>query len=320
MSQSTLTPHTAPRDPATLAQLTPYLLRKLAGDIGAFTTNAQQMAWHEMSAGQRANEVMRLLQAWDQQNPGAYQGGAAPQQQAAPSHAPPPQAPPMQQTAIPFTPQIPPQQSAPPQHQMPPQQQYAPPPPVAQQMAPAPPGMNGMPMGMPGMPPGFAVPGIPMGAIPGAPPMVHPGAAGAVQQAAAAPTTGKGSRGGKGSREPVTNGVPSDSPDLGAAVLARLDQVIAQQAAALTAGQAAGQAATAQVTDLQAAVKTLSDRLQIVEQNVGGLVQYGVWTVLMNANLVANKDGCSLVEALGEVIQNSGMFQQLVHQAVSGKG
>lgn len=354
MSASALTPQTAPRDPSQLAQITPYQIRSLGEKVGAFASDAARMAWHGMNNVDRANEVARLLQLWDQQNPGQYQGGAAPiPQQAPPQQQAPQQAPPQQQFAPPPQAaqqqyvQEPPQQQqyAPPPQQFaqqapPQQQQYAPPP---QQQAPqqsvaqpmtlmtlpgmAIPGMtNGVPtgvaMGIPGMGgqqmAGGTFTGFPNGA-PGAPPQVPSGVVAAAQQAAASAPAATG-----GKRQPKTSaaGAPAD---VGADVIGLLTRLAEGQGAQQKTLEAFGQmlnAATSakesRLTTVEGNMKVLGDMVAGVQQTMNNTQQVVIWLLIMNLNLISEKQDASVIDVLRMAMGDAAQFNQLVAQA-SGK-
>lgn len=84
MSESTLTPHTAPRTVEGLSKETPFKLRLLVQTLGGMETAEQKMAWHDAKTPEaRATYVLQLLKNWDEANPGA--ATSAP---AAPAPAP----------------------------------------------------------------------------------------------------------------------------------------------------------------------------------------------------------------------------------------
>ena len=89
MSESSMTPHTAPRTLEGLLKETPFKLRLLVGALGALTSEEDKMAWHNMSTPDaRANYVLGLLQAWDKANPGAAAQASVPQTNGASTFVP----------------------------------------------------------------------------------------------------------------------------------------------------------------------------------------------------------------------------------------
>jgi hypothetical protein len=78
MPENPFTPQTAPRDINALMQVTPFQLRIITQNLGGLTTDADKMAWHNMSTQQaRAAHVLKLLSDWDKANPGAAGAAAA---------------------------------------------------------------------------------------------------------------------------------------------------------------------------------------------------------------------------------------------------
>ncbi len=94
MSESALTPHTAPRSLEGLLKETPFKLRLLVGALKGLESEQQKMAWHGLQTNEaRAQHALTLLQQWDAANPGAAQPAAQTNGVHTPPQAPP-QAPP----------------------------------------------------------------------------------------------------------------------------------------------------------------------------------------------------------------------------------
>lgn len=308
MSESNLTPHTAPRSVEGLMAETPFKLRLLLTDLGGLQSEEQKMGWHQLSTPDaRANHVLAVLRAWDQVNPGAAQ--PPPQQQMNGTHMPPPQ-------------------------QMPPQQQMQPPP--QQQFFNAPAGApNGYPASAQQAPQGFQmpqqtfvapqpvmpVPAAAMMGAPGAPPPVSPQAAQAAATAAQG-ENGKTTR----KRTPSTNGADAGGAELGAQVLTAL-QTILQGLGAESEQRNGWQK---QITDmLEEAASSKASRVTALEAKYGEVAQglhnlaeamktqqqLQIWTLMAFLTLAEQQSGASTVQILGAAISDSAMFQKFVNQA-----
>lgn len=290
MSQSTMTPHIAPRDLEQLVKLSAYALRALAEQVGALASDAQKMAWHGMNGHQRASEIGRLLTVWDQQNPGVYQGGAPPAPAAGPATVQIPTiiSQPMLPVGIPI------------------------------------PGVNGKAHGAAAMqqhlPMGVPIPGLPNG-IPGGPPHVTPAAIATAQQAAT-PTTGKGKRAPQAT--PAAAPLPPPvapqaaaqppNPELALNFLTHLNRI---DVATLDLGKAL-EGVASKAASVEGQQKELWNAVQGMNQSLQSMQQMLVWLTLMNVSTVATQQGVSPVEALSMAIGDAGVFEQLVAQA-SGK-
>lgn len=310
MSESNLTPHTAPRTLEQLMAETPFKLRLLLTDLGGLKTEEQKMAWHQLNnAEARANHVLALLKAWDQANPGAATPPAAPPPQANGVHQPVPQQPPPQAF------QPPPQAFQPPMGQPAFQQ---PPPQQAPQGFP----QNGF------VPPqgGFVAPQpiapVPaqVAGAPGGPPPVSPQAAAAATQATQAETGKGGSK-----RQPRTSGAAGDA-ELGAQVLGMLQTILqglgteaeSRQAWQKQLTEMLEEAATgkaSRVTALEQKYAELTQVLASVSQALQNQQQLQIWTLMAFLTLAEQQTGGSVVQILGQAISDSPMFSKFVDQA-----
>lgn len=288
MSESALTPHTAPRSIEGLLKETPFKLRLLAQALGGLTSEEQKMAWHQLNTNEsRAEHILALLKGWDQANPGAARApmtnGAtphtAPQQQAQPQQ---------QQFPVPGTAQ---QYPAPQQQQQfpqqAPQQQFQPQ--GVQQMAPV------------------------------GPAAVSPQAA-----AAAAAATEKPS--GRKPRTTSANGAPPVDADVAGQVVAMLQTILTglgtdaerfQQLQANITGilEEASTAKLGRVTALEAKYGEVASSLQHLSGAVQAQSQIQVWTLMAFLTFMQEQMGASMKDILGAAIQDSAMFQKLVDQA-----
>lgn len=293
MSESTLTPQTAPRTVEALLQETPFKLRLLATELGGLTTEEQKMAWHQMTnAEQRTKYVLDLLKQWDTANP-----GAARPTQAAPAngvqngaHVP---APTMQQPPMQAPPAMMPGFSTG-------QQAFAAPQPVT----PVPAAMAGM------------------GAPPVGPAAVSPQAA---AQAAAATQT----EGGKTSRRQPRNGsatTDTASADLGAQVVTMLQTILnglGQEAQNRMGWQKqitdmleeAASSKGSRVTALEQKYNEVAQALHSLSAAVQQQSQLQIWTLMAFLTLAEQQTGASITQILGAAIADSAMFQKLVDQA-----
>jgi hypothetical protein len=283
MSESTLTAQTAPRDRNALMNESPFQLRLLATKIGGFTTDAQKMAWHDLkSKDAQVDYVIKLLQAWDQANPGA----AAP--------PPPVQSPPMQQAptangAMSF--------HQPPMHQAPPAQPYAP----------------------PGIAPHQPIPAAMMQQpLPQAPqvPQVSQAAA---QQAAAAtetksrrsPRTNADTAQGADVGTDLINAVMALKASSDAQI-ARYDQFQSYVTGVL---QEASDAKTSRVTALETKYAEIHAVLQQTNQYLQSVSQVQIWTLMAFLTFMQENMHASMPDLLGAAIGDSATFEQLVNKA-----
>lgn len=92
MSESTLTPQTAPRSKDALLKESPFKLRILVQDLGGLATDDLKMAWHDLKTPEaRAEYVLAMLTEWDKSRGGAppatapHTNGLMPGAQAAPA-------------------------------------------------------------------------------------------------------------------------------------------------------------------------------------------------------------------------------------------
>jgi len=316
MSESNLTPQTAPRTLEGLMSETPFKLRLLLTDLGGLQTEEQKMGWHQLSTPEmRAQHVLAVLKNWDQANPGVAQ--------------PPP--PPMQQ---PMNGQM--NGTHVPQQQMPQQ------PPMQQPM-----GLTGSgaaqgfmpPQGfpvqgfqMPGQVPGFVAPQpvmpVPAGTVmaPGAPPMVSQQAA---QAAAAATQSETPKKGGK--RSPTNNGVDAGTgaaapADLGAQVLSMLQTVLqglgneannrmAWQKQITDMLEEAASSKASRVTALESKYGELATALHSLSEALQTQQRLQIWTLMAFLTLAEQQTGASVVQILGTAISDSAMFNKFVDQA-----
>lgn len=309
MSESTLTPQTAPRDLEGLTKETPYKLRLLVSALGMLQAEEHKMAWHQLQTPEtRAAYVLKLLQAWDQANPGAATPPppAAPATPAQPAPAAPPATP---SFAMPF------QQPgfAPPA----PQQGFAPP-------APAQPGFA-MPTGFTMPQPVAPVPAAAMGA-PGAPPPVAAQTAQAAQVAAGAAegkTTTKRQPRNAGAAAPAGGG---GDPELGAQITGMMqtilqglsaehEQRVAWQKQVTEMLEEASSAKTSRVTALEAKYTELTQALVGVSQALQNQQSLQIWTLMAFLTLAEGQTGGSVLQLLKSAIDDSAMFSKLVDQA-----
>ncbi len=294
MSESTLTPQTAPRDRNRLLTESPFQLRILVQKLGGLTTDEQKMGWHDMKTKEsQVDYVLACLQRWDQANPGAAQAPPPAQAPAAPA--------PMANGAMAYQPPL----TMP--HPPAPVQQHQPPMQPAPQYAP------------PGMVAHTPIPGA-MVAPPQVPP-VSPAAAQQVQQA----TTETKSR--RQPRTPTDAGAAQPpAADVGAEIvnlltglkassdasIARYEQFQAHIASML---QEAVDSKNSRVTALESKYNEVHAALQQSNQYLQSISQVQTWTLMAFLTFMQENMGASMVDILGAAISDSATFQQLVNKA-----
>jgi hypothetical protein len=293
MSESTMTPQTAPRDRNRLLTESPFQLRILVQKLGGLSTDEQKMSWHDMKSKEaQIDYVLKLLLQWDQANPGAAQ-------------APPPAGPvPTSNGAMPYQP--PPMMQAPPQQMVPQQPQ--------QSMQPAP------HYAPPGVMPHAPIPGAMMQAPPQVP-QVNPAAAQQVQQATTETTKAR-----RQPRTPSDAQAPQPTADIGVEIVgllttlkasadaqvARYDQFQSYLTSLL---QEASDSKNSRVTALEAKYADVHATLQQTNQYLQSISQVQTWTLLAFLTFMQENMGASMTDLLGAAISDSATFQQLVNKA-----
>lgn len=278
MSESALTPHTAPRDLDSLLRETPFKLRLLAQSLGGLTTEEQKMGWHQLQTNEaRANHILSLLKQWDAANPGAARPAAG---GAGSPLAPPPTTNGAHQPVAAPAPQAP---SFAPSFQMP--------------------VTNIQPQAV---------------AAPGAPPAVSQQAAAGAQAAAGsekrtrAPRTSGGAEAGAelggqvlGLLNTILGGLKADADQR---------QEFQRNLTALL--ETAASDKTSRVTALESKYGEMHETLKHLSAAMQSQSNLQLWTLMAFLTFMENSMGVGMVEILRAAINDSAMFQKLVDQAM----
>lgn len=277
MSESALTPHTAPRTLDGLLKETPFKLRLLVGALGGLATEEQKMAWHGLQTNDaRAKHALDLLQRWDAANPGA---AAPPAVNGAAAHAPPPQT----------MPQQPPQQGF-----VAPQTQFQ------------------MPAPMQPVAPGAVAPGAPPPVAPQAAAQAQ-AAAGEGKTSKRQPRTGGTSD--AGSADVGAQVVTMLQTILGG-LQAEAQQRNEFQARLIAMLEEAASSKTSRVTALEGKYGEVLATLQHLSSSVQSMSNLQLWMMMAFLTLAEQQTGAGITDILGAAINDSAMFQKLVDKAL----
>jgi hypothetical protein len=293
MSESTLTPQTAPRDLNALMQETPFKLRLLLNDMGQLSTDDQKMAWHALTNNEgRATHVFNILKAWDAANPGQARPATNGTANGAMAPQPMPQMMQMQQ-----------QQPM----QQPPQQ----------------PQMMQTPFQMPGAP--IATAPIPAAAV-------NPiGPAQVSQQAAAAATAATAGEKTSTRKPRTTAANAGGDADLGAQVVSMLQTILTglgqdvenrgkwqTQITSILEEAATGKAS--RVTALEQKYGEMLQTMQHISSALQAQQNLQIWTIMAFLTLAEQQTGAGTIDILRSAISDSAMFQKLVDSATGKAG
>lgn len=281
MSESSLTPHTAPRNLEGLLKETPFKLRLLAQALNGLTTEDQKMAWHQLQTPEaRAEYVLALLKHWDTANPGSREvmNGATAHVGAQPTT--------MQQPM-----QMPPPQQMQPQYAQQPQQPSAP---SVQTMAPIGPAQVS-----------------PQAAAAAA-------AATAAPSTTARKPRNSGTAAAPGA--PADAEVATQVLSMLQTILAGLgsDAERFQKMQANITGilEEATAAKTGRLATLEAKYGEVANSLQHLSAAYQSQANIQIWTLMAFLTFMQESMGASMKDILGAAIQDSAMFQKLVDQAL----